>query len=836
MSVGSDFRFAWRALSKRRLTFFLGVVTVMLAVGVGTAIFSIVNAILFSPLPFQDPERLVMIWNVNEVEGFGLEQARASGRSMSRPELREWLNDSDVFEHMVGFSANVQVITNTESPELTHAYRTTPGVFRMLGAEPILGRGFVPEEEELGAEPVVVLRHNFWIRRYNGDLNILGEKLYLEGTPYTIVGVMPPEFVFFNRQSELLTPRPLRPASERDDRSNRNYRAMARLRDGMSLDQAQARADIFSEKLAEQYPETNRAWRVKLIPIGEDSAGEARPAMIVLFGAVLCVLLIMCSNVANLLLAQASSRGKELALRAALGATRWRLARQLLFESFLVAGVGGALSLGLSYGLIEMFRNYGPDRFGGAKYLLQMDQIGLDATVVVFALAASTLSALLFGCLPAWRATRPNLIEELKDVERGSTSGFKGRQVRSALVAAEVCFALVMVTAAALLAHSVLRLYDRGPGFSPERLLTVYLELAVTDDYEALRRAIPDRDERMDAWLARLVALNQEIRERLDALPEIESVASTRRLPLTRYYNIEDFTIEGRAPQWLQDEPSALPSMVSANFFQTLGVPLKSGRLFDTRDRVGGPWSIIINEEMAGRFWPNEDPVGQRIKSEDPPDAVSPWLTVVGVVGNIPQVGMDWDAIPVVYVSDQQVGLVQLYLLIKTRGEPLDALPAVRHALAELHPDSPLYQIRTFDDVMRQSAWKLYYSMALLSGLAILALTLAAVGIYGVLNFSVRERTQEIGVRMALGASASQVRRMVLGQGVRLIAYGVVLGALLALALTRYLASLLYGVESWDPPTYAAAAVTLLAAGAAASYFPALRATRVEPIKALRHD
>jgi len=233
VGVGSDFRYAWRALSKRRLTFFLGVVTVTLAVGVGTAIFSIVNAILFSPLPFHEPERLVMLWNVNEVEGFGLEQVRASGRSMSRPELREWLNDSDVFEYLVGFSANVQLITNTESPELTHIYRTTPGVFRMLGVEPILGRGFVPEEEELGAESVVVLRHNFWMRRYNGDPDIIGEKLYLEDKPYTIVGVMPPEFVFFNRQSELLTPRPLRPASERDDRSNRHYRAMARLRDGM---------------------------------------------------------------------------------------------------------------------------------------------------------------------------------------------------------------------------------------------------------------------------------------------------------------------------------------------------------------------------------------------------------------------------------------------------------------------------------------------------------------------------------------------------------------------------------------------------------------------------
>jgi putative ABC transport system permease protein len=831
---GRDFGYAFRAVRNRPVVALLAVITIALGIGVSTAIFSIVNAILLQPPPYKDPDSLVMVWNLNEREGYTYEDTKSRGQSMSPAEFLDWKNESGVFEDMVAFGPMLAVISETDDPEMTHGYRLTEGGFRMLGVEPILGRLPTIEEEQDPQSGVIVLRHNLWQRRFHSDPNVIDQTIKLFNQEVRIIGVLPPEFVFFNRQSEFLSTMAF---NERmaQQRSFRGFRVMARLQEGMTIEEAQARAGQFSRQMEQRHPDTNKNWHVNLYSIADDTVGDLQQAMKVLLAAVGFVLLIMCVNVANLLLVQASARTRELAVRSALGAGRWRLVRQLLGESMLLSVTGGVLGLGLAFGLVRYFQAMLPDRYTHGKYLPQLEAIDVSWPVVLFAFAVALLTGLLFGMIPAVRASKPNFNEDLKDSARGSGGGLRTRGLRGALVVAEVAVGLILVIGAALLVRSFAALYQNGPGLQSSGLLTLVTPLPTSEIFEEARDQGLTQQDLFQFVRSRLVALNDRLFADAAAVPGVESVAATSNLPMQGWFSPSEFTIEGRPQQSARDAPQSLSKTVTPNYFQTMGIPLLRGRTFEDLDLPDSQRVVVIGDQLAEQYFPNEDPIGKRIKRGGP-DSRDAWATIVGVVGSIREAGMDTPAGPAFYLSQTQQPLSFMYLVLKTSGDPTAVLPGLRRAVEGVHSGIPIYRVREMEDIVRDSAWQLNYSMMLMSGLAGLALLLALVGVYGVLSHAVRERTQEIGVRVALGADRKAVLGLVLRHGMVLVAIGAGIGFIGAAGLTRFLSALLFGVESLDWPTFGVSAAALLAIGAVASYFPARRATRIQPIEALRHE
>jgi putative ABC transport system permease protein len=829
-----DIRYAFRAARKRPVASLLAIVTIALGIGVSTSIFSIVNAILLKPPPYKDPDRLVMLWNLNEREGYTYEETKSRGVSMSPAEFLEWRNDSGIFEDMSAFVANLVAINDPDNPEMAHGYMLTEGGFRMLGVEPVVGRLPTPEEEKTVDAQLVLLRYDFWQRRFRSDPDVVGQTIRFHDKDFQILGVLPPEFVFFNRQSDFLAPYAF---SRRfaELRAFRRLRVMARLKPGMSLEEAQARASQFSRQMAEKYPETNRDWHVEVMTIREDTTGALRPAMLVLLAAVGFVLLIMCVNVANLLLVQAVSRARELAVRSAMGAGRWRLVRQLLLESLVLSLSGGLLGLGLAWGLVSYFQETLPDRYTHGKYIPQLEAIGISWPVVLFAFAVAVFTGLLFGMIPALRASKANFNEDLKESSRASAGGLRARSLRNALLVGEVAVGLVLVIGATLLVRSFAALYKNGPGLQSGNLLTCIVNFPFTNYYnEGTERGLEGR-KAYDYAMGRLVAGNDKLLSEVAAVPGVQQAAAVSELPMQGFFTPDEFSIEGRPAESAREAPQALFNRITPNYFQTMGIPLMRGRAFQDLDQPGAQPVVIINDQLAEQYFPNEDALGKRIK-RGPPSGNAEWHTIVGIVGSIREAGMDKPAVPAFYVSQTQNPMSFLYLAVRTGGDPMAVLPGVRQAVRNVDRAIPIYRVRKMDDIVRDSAWQLNYSMVLLSGLAALALLLAIVGVYGVLSHSIRERTQEIGLRIALGASRGDVLRLILRQGVTLIAAGIAIGSVAAIGLTRFLSALLFGVTPIDLPTFVLSAAALLLVGACASYFPARRATHIEPIEALRYE
>ena len=830
---GADLKHSIRSFLKRPGIVVAALVNLAVGIGVGTAIFSIVNAILLQPLPYKDPDSLVMVWNLNEREGYTYDKTRSRGDSMAPAEFAEW-REAGIFEEMTMFFAQLMTVTGSDNPEMTHGYALSEGGFEMLGVEPLLGRFPSTDEFTPGGGHVIVLRHNLWQRRYNGDPNVLGETIEFYGRPYRIIGVMPPDFVFFNRQSEFLSTLAF---SENflQNRTFRDFRVMARLKPGMSLEDAQARATQFSAEMERKYPDTNTGWHVELVTIADDSAGELHAALTVLLAAVGCVLLIMCANVANLLLVRASGRGRELAVRVALGAGRWRLIRQLLSESLMLSLLGGALGLGLAWVLVRYFQAMAPDRYTHGKYLLQLEALRVDPTVALFALGVAAAAGALFGLLPALRASRPDLNEGLKDSGRGSAGGFKSSGVRAALVVGEVAIGLVLLVASSLLVRSFMALYDRGPGLEAANLLTLITPMPTQDIVQQLRDEGVEREE-LNARLATAVrSMNNEMLARLEAVPGVERAAATSTLPMQGWFQPRELTIDGRAHESSLNAPRALTSTTTTNYFETMDVPLQKGRGFEATDGPDSALVCVISDELAARYWPNEDPIGRRVKL-GAPDSRAPWMRIVGVVGSIRESGMDTPGTPALYTPLTQSRLNRPWIVLQTAGDPMAVVPDVRRVIKDFNAAIPIYRVRAMSDIVRDSAWRINYSMTLLTGLAGLSLLLAVVGLYGVISYSVRERTQEIGVRMALGADKPSVLKMVLADGAKLVGAGLAIGAALAAVSARFLDALLFGVEPLDLSSFALAGAALLGAGLLACYAPARRATAVHPIEALRHE
>ena len=825
-SLADSLRLFRRTLWKRPLAVIIPVVTLALAIGATVSIFSIVNAILLQSLPYSEPDRLVMVWPENEKQGLDRQQ-------MSGQEFADWRRDSDVFEHVVAFGPWLATVSGPGDAEMIHGYRISPGVFQMLGVEPHIGRGFLPEEENPGGEPVLVLRYSLWQRRFNGDPNVIGSKLLLQDRPHTIVGVMPPDFQFFNRQSEMFMP--LAADFARFGRRGRGLRIMGRLKDGLSLEEAQARAAVFAGNLARDYPDTNAGWSVRLAPLPLDAAGDVRQALLVLMTAVGFVLLIACANVASLRLVQAASRSKELALRAAIGAGRWRLMKQWLAESFVLAIAGGALGLGLAWALVNYFQTLIPAPTSFGRYLIQMDGISIDPPVVGFAAGVTLLTALLAGLIPALRASKPDLAGALKDAGAGSAGGLHSRRSREALVVGEVAVAVLVVIGAGLVVRSFQKLYERGPGLRPENVITAVLRLPAWEFQEQMREQAESSEEQFQLYLAMIRAANDEMFRRLERLPGVVAVGATSNLPLTDWVHASDFMIEGRQDFAEGGRPQAIYRTVTPGYFQTMGIPLLAGRVFEVANTPENVPVAVINEEMAKRYWPDADPLGQRISFGNDP-ARARWSTIVSVVGSVRDAGIDQSARPTWYRSQSQDPLAYMTLTIKTASDPRAIMPAVRAEMKAVNPGIALYRIWKMEDVVLDSTWKYRYAMLLLSGLGVLSLVLAVIGVYGVMSQSVSERVQEIGVRISLGASRMDVLRLVTGQALRLVGVGVAVGFVAALALTRLLAGVLFGVEPADPPTFLSVGVTVLLASLVAAYLPARRAAAVDPISALRHE
>jgi putative ABC transport system permease protein len=803
-----DLRYALRGL--RRTPGFAVVVLLTLALGIGanSAIFSVVNTVLLKPLPYKEPERLVTIFH--DYPALKLEAP------ITAPGFRAYRDRSRSFEQLAvgtGWAAN---LTGTGEPERLSASRVSQQFFPALGVPPLHGRGFLVPEEEPGNDKVVVLSYGLWDRLFAGEANAIGKRISLNGDSYEVVGVMPRSFIDpWNRASELWAPLALTPAQR--ESGNEYLAVTARLKPGVSIEQAQADLTALGKALEAEGGGEAFGYGLLAKPVTKVLVGNIRAALFVLLGAVGFVLLIACANVANLFLVRATGRHKEIALRTALGAQRWPLIRQLLVESMTLSLLGGALGLAIAWGSVQLLIAYNPGN------IPRLDELGLDASVVLFTALVSIVTGVAFGLFPAMRATKSNLHESLKEGGRSGSADRVGGLVRRSLVVAEVALALTLLVGGGLLLRSFSRLSSVDPGFDSRNLLTFNVSLPTTKyRTDTLRRAFFD-----------------EAITNLSALPGVQGVAVASVLPFSGNWATGSFNVEGYEVPPDAPSPWGDQRVVSAGYFETMGTPLITGRYLDATDRLGGFRVAVVDDEFVKRFYkPGESPIGKRLWFGDPtPNDSTIYITIVGVVGHARHEGLDAEPRVQVYRPFTQAGGGGGgTMVVRTTGDPLRMVPTVRGAIREIDRDMPLANIRTMEEMIGRSMSQRRLSTILLGTFSGLALLLATIGIYGVMSYTVSQRRRELGIRMALGASRDGVLRLVLRQGMTLAIIGVVIGLFGAFALTRLVASQLYGVQATDPATFVAVTVVLTTVALVASLVPAMRATRVDPVIALREE
>jgi len=806
-----DLRYGLRMLLKQKGFTAVAVLTLALGIGANTAIFSVVHAVLLRPLPYSQPEQLIWIWETCPKDDIKEESA-------SVPNFADWRSQSQSFTEMAAFAGTAPVLTNAGEPERIPGTSVTANFFTTLGVEPMIGRSFVAEENEPGKNRVVILSHSLWQRRFGSDPEIVGQKLTLNGNPHEVVGVMPPGFQNPRpepRQIEMWLPLSLEPAKA--GRRSDFLKVVARLAPGVSINQAQAEMKTITEGLAERYPQTNYGWGVTILPLHERIVGNLRPALWTLTGAVAFLLLIACANVANLLLARSAARQQEIAVRTALGAGRWRLVRQFLTESVLLSLIGGVTGLLVGWWGVRLLVALSSDN------IPRLGEVTLSGQVFAFTSALSILTGLVFGLVPAIHAANPNLTESLKEAGRSATEGTRSGRMRSALVVSEIALALVMLVGAGLMARSFMLLQKVDPGFNPERIVTALISLPVSKYPEG----------------PQITAFYHQLLERVRTTPGVESAALGSAVPLNSGA-YTSFAIEGRpVPRPEEAQPDADYLRVSRDYFATLGIRLIRGENFADRYADGAPGVTIISQSMERKYFPNEDPIGKRLTTgnpQPPPGQTVTWLTIIGIVADTPSERLDAPPYPQFYVPFDQTGQRSLTLIARTAGEPRGAVGALRNATWSLDRDQPLYNIRTMEELMASSVAARRFNMLLVGLFAALGLVLAAVGIYGVISYSVNQRTHEIGIRVALGAERRDIVRLIVGEGLVLTLTGVGLGLFAAFAVTRLLAGLLFGVSARDPFTFAGVAALLAVVALLACYLPARRAASVDPMTALRHD
>jgi predicted permease len=803
---------ATRALSKRPGFTAVIVLTLALGIAANAVMFTLVDGILLRPLDYPEPEQLVRIGDLgadaNEEQDF-----------VAPADLLDWQRMATSFQGLAGYITTGANLWDSEEPERVISGLVTPGYFRVLGAgRPALGRFFSPDEEKEGGEQVVVLSHKFWQRRFGSDPNVLGRVLQVNGDPCTVIGVLPPGFRSpegnaNEAEEEPALWRPLifqERALKRE--AGRWLQVIGRLKADAPLEQAQQEMDLLNSRLALQYPATNSNRTLRIIPLHEHLVGDVRPALSMLFGAVAFVLLIGCANVSNLLLARAETRLSEFSVRLALGASRAQLIRQLLLEGALFALLAAGLGLLFAqWGLRVIARIY-------AESLPRVGQVGLDGRALGFTLLVSLGTVLLFGMAPALAASKAVLHQTLQKAGRGA--GDSGRQwVRNLLVIAEVAAALALLIGAGLLIRSFQHLLDLDPGFNPKGVLTMQMILP--------RSVYPD-DVTRSAFADRLC-------ERVGSLPEVRTCAVTSFLPMTDGSADRDYYIEGRPEPEPGQVPQAGRRLVSAGYFQAMGIPILQGRSFRAGDRADSPRAAIVNEAFVRREWPGENPIGKRISVARPEEGE--WLTVVGVSKDVRHSGLEAEPAPELYQSFSQRPWFALVLIVQGRGpEPESLVPAIRRKVLEVDSHLPVYDIRTMEQRLERSLSRQRFALLALGALAAVGLFLSAIGIYSVMAYVVSSRTRDIGIRMAMGARREDILRLVMRQGMVLVFLGIAGGVLLTMAMTKVIANLLFGVAPVDPTTFLFVAALMAAVAALANYIPAYRATRLDPTIALRTD
>ena len=809
-----DFKYGFRMLLKSRSLSAAASLALMLGIGANTAIFSVVNAVLLKPLPYPQPEQLVRLRETSAP--FGL-------MSIAYPNFLDWRDRNTSFEKIAAFRSDGFNLSGSGAPERVQGRVVSASFLAALRVKLAMGRDFVAEDDKPGASPTVIISNGFWQRRFGQDPNQLGKPLTLNGKDYTVVGILPARFSFYSPADLYI------PIGLSDDITLRNrevhpgIRAIGRLKQSVTIDQAQAELSNIASALAEQYPNSNKDHGVAVASMYEDTVANIRPILLVMLGAVCFVLLIACANVANLLLARAAARQKEIAIRSALGANRIRIVRQLLSESVLLALVGGGLGL-----LLAM---WGADALVAAipQTIPRAENIGIDVTVLIFTLAVSVVTGIVFGLFPALQASKPNLNELLKEGGRGSTGS--RHRVRGVLVVSEVALALVLLIGAGLMIRSILSLRGVAPGLDPHNVLTMQVPLA---------SAAYDDPARVRTFFRQML-------ERVSSTPGVQAAGIANSLPLSGNDNELPFWIGNRQRPAQADMLWSLFYPVSAGYLKAMSIPLLDGRFITDQDTEKTARVVVVDEALARGVFPGEDPVGKQLTIQGLGDIPDMRCEIVGVVGHVKHWGLDSDAtqtiqhqlyLPFDQVPDQFVKMLAqgVTLLARTNSDPMAMASSVQTQVNAVDKDQPVNNIMSMEQIISASISQQRFSMLLLGIFGAVALMLAALGIYGVMSYSVTQRTNEIGIRVALGASQSDVLKLVVGQGMTLALIGMGIGLAAAFGLTRLMASLLFGVSATDPLTFASIALVLAGVALLACYLPARRATKVDPMIALRYE
>ena len=806
----NDVGYSIRVLAKNPGFTAIVIVTLALGIGASTAIFSVVNSVMLRRLPYPNADRIVAVQELNR-EGT---QVQVTG-----PNFLDWRAQNTVFEHLAAIRQTFVNLTVNDQAERITLAQTSANFFDVFGVGPQQGRLFVAGDEQAGHPAVAVLSDALWRRRFGADAGLIGKPVTLDGATYTVIGIAPANFQYPNKTEAWLPPLKLAPefspAIDPTQRRGMGYlSAVALLKPGVSVDQAASEMETITARLRQQYPETNNRRFNRVLSLREHLVGKSETMLKLLFGAVLFVLLIACANVANLLLASAASRSKEMAIRAALGASRARVMRQLLTESTMLALAGGALGLLLArYGVVAITKLLPQD-------FPRLNEIGMDWRVFGFTLGASLVTGLLFGFAPALHISRVDVQDAMKDSSRGTSAGARHTRLRQALIVAEVALSIVLLAGAGLLFRSFLRLQAVEAGFTPQQVLTAKLSPAGPKFQND-----PD-----------YIAFYDQVLDRTRAIPGVQSAGIINTLPLSPGPTLA-FRVEGREIVSIDKLPMVNFRNVSPDYFLTMNIPILKGRAFTPQDDFNAPRKVMINQALAQRDFPNEDPVGKRVAFRNPePNTQPDWFEIIGVTANVRSLDLREDAEPELYFASKQDAFPQVAIVVRSTVEPSSLGTALREAVAQVDATVPVSEVKTMEHIVSESVTQPRFNLFLLGMFSTVALLLSVAGIYGVTAYTVTQRTHELGIRIALGAQIGDVLRMILGQGMAVIGVGIVIGLAAAFGLMRLMKSLLFGVTATDPLTFAGITVVLIAAGLLACYLPARRATKVDPLEALRYE
>ncbi|MCM3900448.1 MAG: ABC transporter permease [Pyrinomonadaceae bacterium] len=806
-----DLRYSVRMLIKSPAFTAVAVISIALGIGANTTVFSVINAVLLRSLPYKDPDSLVLVWGDTRTE-----ESLRKHNQVSATDVADIRAQSTVFEDVTTYTGWFPIMSGDTEAERVPAIQVGDGFFNIMKGKPLLGRVFTPEEQQDGKDFVIVLGHGLWQRRFGSDSNIVGKNVYLNGRPYNVVGVMDADFRPL--PPSLVAPegqfyRPVAEAYDESQRSARHLRAIARLKSGVTVEQARAEVSVIAERLEQQHPESNKHTGAHVVSITDEIVGGIRPTLLMVFGAVVFVLLVACANVANLLLARSTVRYKEMTIRTAIGAARSQLIRQLLTESLVLAFLGGGLGLLLAF--------WGTDLVAaaGSKINPMFEGIRVDMRVLGFTFGISVITGLIFGLAPALQISKPNLVESLKEGGRGSGPSATRNRLRSVLVVSEIAMTLILLVCAGLLIRTVMRLRNVETGFNPQNVLTMTLGLP------AVKYPKPEN----------YVAFNKQVTERIAALPGVKAVGTTSVMPLSDNFDGRGLMVEDQ-PKPRGEEITVDLYVTTPGYLRAMEINTLQGRAIGEEDTADSSKIALINKTMAAQLWPNQNPLGKRIRFPGSDKNPQPWRTVVGVVSDVAQYALDKKPPMQIYLPHSQFPTSFNSIVVKTEGEPTAMINPVRREILAVDKDQAVFNVTTLEQLRGESILIRRFFMLLLLVFAGLALVLAAVGIYGVMSYVASQRTHEIGIRMALGAQASDVLKLLIGNGMALALIGVIAGLGGAVALTRVMAGMLFGVSATDALTFVSVSTGLILVALLACYIPARRATKVDPLVALRYE